>query len=174
MACRVLGVSRSGYYDWLGRPPSARAEENTLLSKHIENIHEQSRGTYGWPRICAELRLGLGLQVNHKRVTRLMRQAGLQGLYRRRHRHGPAHQATKDDLIHRRFSVDAPDRLWLTDITEHPTKEGKLYYAAVMDAFDAVFASEASTSSRSLPDAPANCYTKRFVLASVGSTQTDC
>jgi putative transposase len=61
VACRVLGVSRSGYYDWLGRPPSARAAANTLLLKHIEEIHEQSRGTYGWPRVHAELTLGLGI-----------------------------------------------------------------------------------------------------------------
>lgn len=77
MACRVLDVSRSGYYDWRGRPPSARAEENTLLLKQIAEIHEQSRGTYGWPRVQAELRLGLGVEVNHKRVRRLMREAGL-------------------------------------------------------------------------------------------------
>lgn len=84
VVCRVLGVSRSGYYDWLGRPPSAREEANTLLTKQIVEIHEQSRGTYGWPRVHAELVLGLGIEVNHKRVARLMRQAGVQGLYRRR------------------------------------------------------------------------------------------
>lgn len=135
MACRVLGVSRSGYHDWLGRPPSARAETNALLTKHIKQIHEHSRGTYGWPRTHAELTLGLGLPVNHKRVRRLMRQAGLQGLYRRRHHRGPTHAATEDDLVGRRFTVNAPNRLWLTDITEHPTNNGKLYCAAVMDAY---------------------------------------
>lgn len=135
VACRVLGVSRSGYYDWLGRPPSAREEANTLLTKQIIEIHEQSRGTYGWPRVHAELVLGLGVEVNHKRVARLMRQAGVQGLYRRRTRRGPAGPATEDDLVHRQFAVDAQDRLWLTDITEHPTGEGKLYCCAVMDAY---------------------------------------
>lgn len=135
VACRVLGVSRSGYYDWLGRPPSAREDANTLLRKQITEIHEQSRGTYGWPRVHAELVLGLGVQVNHKRVARLMREAGVQGLYRRRTRRGPGGPATEDDLVHRRFDVDAPDRLWLTDITEHPTNEGKVYCCAVMDAF---------------------------------------
>ncbi|GAB7037044.1 hypothetical protein JCM9533A_08910 [Catenuloplanes niger JCM 9533] len=78
---------------------------------------------------------GLGWHVNHKRVARLMRQAGVQGLYRRRTRSGPARPATEDDLVHRRFAVEAPDRLWFTDITEHPTSEGKLYCAAVMDAY---------------------------------------
>lgn len=128
-------MSRSGYYDWLGRPPSAREEENTLLTKQIREIHEQSRGTYGWPRVHAELVLGLGMAVNHKRVARLMREAGVQGLYRRRHRRGPTGPASSDDLVHRQFTVNAPDRLWLTDITEHPTAEGKIYCAAVMDAY---------------------------------------
>jgi putative transposase len=135
VACRVLGVSRSGYYDWLGRPPSVRAEANTLLLKHITEVHQQSRKTYGWPRVHAELTLGLGLTVNHKRVAQLMREAGLQGLYQRRARRGPTGPATEDDLVHRQFTVEAPDRLWLTDITEHPTNEGKLYCAAVMDAY---------------------------------------
>lgn len=63
-------MSRSGYDDWLGRPPWAREEANTLLMKQIRQAHEQSRGTYGWPRIHAELRLGLGLEVNHKRIAR--------------------------------------------------------------------------------------------------------
>jgi putative transposase len=138
VACRVLNVSRSGYYEWCSRPPSARDEENALLLKHIRAIHADSRGSYGWPRVHAELTLGLGLPVNHKRVRRLMRQAGLQGLYRRR-RHGctvrdPAGQPA-DDLVNRTFTVDGPDRLWITDITEHPTEEGKVYCAAVMDTY---------------------------------------
>jgi transposase InsO family protein len=85
--------------------------------------------------IHAELVLGLGVEVNHKRVARLMREAGVQGLYRRRTRGGPTGPATEDDLVHRQFAVAAPDRLWLTDITEHPTNEGKLYCCAVMDAY---------------------------------------
>lgn len=138
MACRLLGVSTSGFYEWLGRPESPRALRDKELTKMIREIHEQSRGTYGWPRIHAELTLGLGEQINHKRVARLMRAAGIQGLYRRR-RHGctirnPA-DPLADDLVNRRFAVDEPDRLWLTDITEHPTLEGKVYCAAVMDAF---------------------------------------
>lgn len=135
MACRILGVSRSGYYAWLGRPPSAREEADTLLLKHIKEVHKDSRETYGWPRVHAELTLGLGLVVNHKRVARLMREAGIQGLYRRRYRRGPTGPATGDDLVKRNFTVEAADLLWLTDITEHPTKEGKLYCAAVMDAY---------------------------------------
>jgi putative transposase len=135
VACRVLGVSRSGYHDWLGRPASARKQANTELVKIIREIHAASRGSYGSPRIHAELTLGLGLGVNRKRVERLMRQARLQGVYRRRGRRKPVSVATEEDLVGRAFAVQAPDRLWLTDITEHPTGEGKLYCAAVMDAY---------------------------------------
>jgi hypothetical protein len=109
-----------------------------LLLKQIRQIHHESRGTYGSPRVHAELTLGLGLPVNLKRVARLMRQAGIQGLYRRR-RHGctirdPDAQASAD-LVNRDFTADEPNRLWITDITEHSTDEGKVYCAAVMDAY---------------------------------------
>ena len=138
MACRVLNVSRSGYYDWLGRPDSLRAQENELLLKQIRDIHKESRFTYGSPRVHAELTLGLGLPVNLKRVARLMREAGIQGLYRRRRRgctvRDPDAQACPD-LVNRDFSADEPNRLWITDITEHPTEEGKVYCAAVMDVY---------------------------------------
>ncbi len=138
VACRVLKVSRSGYYDWRDRPPSSREQDNTLLLKRIEAIHAESRGTYGWPRVHAELVLGMGVGVNHKRVARLMREAGIQGLYRRRRRgctvRNPAEE-TAEDLVNRTFTSKGPNRLWLTDIAEHPTKEGKLYCAAVMDAY---------------------------------------
>jgi putative transposase len=138
VACRVLQVSRSGYYDWLGRPPSVRHQENELLLKQITQIHTDSRETYGSPRVHAELTLGLGLSVNLKRVARLMRQAGIQGLYRRRRRGctiaDPDAQPSSD-LVNRNFTVTEPNRLWVTDITEHPTAEGILYCAAVMDAY---------------------------------------
>jgi putative transposase len=134
----VLNVSRSGYYEWYSRPPSPREQENELLLKHIEQIHADSRGTYGWPRVHAELTLGLGVAVNRKRVARLMRQAGIQGLYRRRRRgctvRDPAAEPSAD-LVNRDFTVPEPNRLWITDITEHPTGEGKVYCAAVMDAY---------------------------------------
>ena len=138
MTCRVLNVSRSGYYDWLHRLDSPRVQENELLLKQIRQIHHESRGTYGSPRVHAELTLGLGLPVNLKRVARLMRRAGIQGLYRRR-RHGctirdPDAQASAD-LVNRDFTADEPNRLWITDITEHSTDEGKVYCAAVMDAY---------------------------------------
>jgi putative transposase len=134
----LLGVSRSGYYEWKDRPVSARDADNELLLKQIKQIHADSRGSYGSPRVHAELTLGLGLVVNEKRVARLMRQAGVRGLYVRRRRgctvRDPGAESA-DDLVNRQFAVAGPDRLWLTDITEHPTGEGKLYCAAVMDAW---------------------------------------
>jgi putative transposase len=103
--------------------------------KLITEIHAESRGSYGSPRVHAELRLGKGIEVNRKRVERLMREAGLQGVYRRRGRRNLVNTATSEDLVRRRFTADGPDRLWLTDITEHPAADGKMYCAAVMDAY---------------------------------------
>ena len=138
VACRLLGVSRQGYYDWCSRPVSQRDKDNEVLLKQIEQVHADSGGTYGSPRVHAELVLGLGLEVNEKRVARLMREAGLQGLYRRRRRSCTVQDASAQpsvDLVNRQFVADAPDLLWITDITEHPTLEGKVYCAAVMDVF---------------------------------------
>jgi len=101
----------------------------------IREIWEESRYSYGSPRVTAELRLGLGLGVSRKRVERLMRAAGIQGIYRRRGRKNLVNAATEEDLVRRDFTAEAPDRLWVTDITEHPTAEGKLYCAAVLDCF---------------------------------------
>jgi len=131
----VLKTSRPGYYDWATRPESARETENRQLVKMIKEIHEESRRSYGSPRVTAELRLGLGLAVNRKRAGRLMREHGIQGIYRRKGRKNPVNAATEEDLVKRQFAADAPDVLWLTDITGHPTAGGKLYCAAVMDAF---------------------------------------
>ena len=100
----------------------------------IAAICKESRGTYGWPRVHAELVLGLGETVNRKRVARLMRPAGLQGACRCKGRKNLVGAATGEDLVHRQLTVAELDRLWLTDITEHLTAEGKLYCAAVMDA----------------------------------------
>lgn len=86
----------------------------------------------------AELTLGLGIVVNHKRVARLMRETGIQGLYRRRRRGCTVRDPLAEpyaDLVDRDFVVDGPDELWCTDITEHSTLEGKVYCAAVLDAY---------------------------------------
>jgi putative transposase len=107
VTCRVLNVSKSGYYDWRGRPESLRQLRNKELTKMIRVIHAESRSSYGSPRVHAELTLGLGENVNRKRVERLMRQAGLQGVYRRRGRRNLVNAATEEDLVQRRFDVAA-------------------------------------------------------------------
>jgi putative transposase len=135
VACRMLGVSASGYYECRGRPPSLRAVADEALSVQVREIHACSRGTYGVPRVHAELRLGRGVRCGRKRVARLMRAARLYGIYVRRRRRSCPAPPVHDDLVRRRFVADAPDRLWLTDITEHPTREGKVYLAAVLDVY---------------------------------------
>jgi hypothetical protein len=135
VACRVLRVSASGYYQWRGRPLSARARADQALTVQIREIHAYSRGTYGAPRVHAELRLGRGVRCGRKRVARLMRTASLCGIYRRRRRRTEPAAPVHGDLVQRRFVADRPDRLWLTDITEHPTREGKVYLAAVLDVY---------------------------------------
>jgi len=138
--CQALGVSTSGYYDWRERleRPARRTVFDEFLTEQIREIHTQSRGTYGSPRVHAELVLGEGIHVGQKRVERLMRQAGLEGIYRRKKhfttRRDPK-AALSDDLVNRQFSVDRPDVLWVGDVTEHPTTEGKVYLATVIDAF---------------------------------------
>ena len=136
--CRVLGVSPSGYWAWGRRPPSARAQADALLAARIGEIHSASRGTYGAPRVHAELRFEDDVRVGRKRVARLMRAAGLEGVHRRRF----VRTTTRDDtaapapdLVRRSFSATAPDRLWVADITYLPTWQGFLYLAAVVDVF---------------------------------------
>lgn len=134
VACRLVDVSTSGFYGWRGRPPSARERDDAELTATIAEIHAWSR-SYGSPQIHQELRQGRGIRCGRKRVERLMRAACLQGSYRRKgHRRKPL-PATHEDLVARQFNVDRPNRLWVTDITEHPTAEGKVYAAVVLDAF---------------------------------------
>ena len=135
VACRLPGVSRSGYHEWRGRPESARETRDKELLELIERIHAGSRGSYGSPRVTAELRLGLGAEVNRKRAGRLMRQARIQGICRRHGRKNLVSMATEEDLVKRKFAADWPDALWLTGITGHPAEEGRLYCGAVMAVF---------------------------------------
>jgi putative transposase len=136
--CRVLGVARAGYYAWASRPLSARTVADQALTEQIREIHARSRGTYGAPRVHAELRLALQVRVGRKRVARLMRTAGIVGVHRRRRygltRRDPA-ATPAPDLVGRRFSPPAPDRLWVADITQQRTDEGWLYLAVVLDCF---------------------------------------
>lgn len=133
---RVLGISRAGFYDAAARPLSARQVADGVLVATITKIHAQSRQTYGAPRVHAELRLGLGVACGRKRVARLMRGAGLVGVcHRRKYRGQRPLPAPHEDLVQRKFTADGPERLWCTDITEHPTGTGKVYCAAVLDVF---------------------------------------
>ena len=133
LACRVLEVSESGYYDWRGRAPSVRAVRHVWLTDLIHQVHADSFGIYGAPRVHAELTLGRGIVVGHNTVELLMRRAGLKGLPNRR-RPKPRHDTpTAVDLVDRNFARPAPNQLWVTDITEHPTREGKVYCAVVLD-----------------------------------------
>jgi putative transposase len=135
LCCRVLQVSVSGYYAWRERPPSLRALRHVWLTEQIRAVHTASRGTYGSRRVHAELRLGHGIVVGYHAVEMLMRRAGVKGLPGSR-RPRPRHETpTADDLVHRAFARPAPNQLWVTDITEHPTREGKLYCAVVLDTF---------------------------------------
>jgi putative transposase len=135
--CRVLDLSRSGYYAWRGRAPSARIRNDEVMTKRIEAIHEGSRGTYGAPRIRAEL-LEEGERVGMRRVTRLMRNAGIRGVSRRRYTTTTSRSETQcgaADLVNRDFTADAPDELWVADITYIRTWAGFLYLAVVLDAW---------------------------------------
>jgi len=135
--CRVLGVSPSGYYAWRKRPLSPRARADVELSAHIDAIHHASRGTYGAPRVHAEL-AALGIHVGRKRVARLMRALGIHGVSRRRRPRttlrDPAHPPAPD-LVARDFTAPGPDQLWVADITYIPTWAGFLYLAVVLDAW---------------------------------------
>jgi putative transposase len=138
LLCRVLGVSRAGFYAWRSRPPSTRAVTDQALTAQIRAIHERSRGTYGAPRVHAELRLDHGVGVGRKRVARLMGSAGLVGCHRRRRRgltRRDPQAAPAPDLVGRRFTADEPNRIWTADITYIPTWSGWLYLAVVLDVF---------------------------------------
>jgi transposase InsO family protein len=134
-ACCALGVSTSGYYAWKTRAPSARSIRHAWLTDLIGQVHDASYGTYGQPRVSAELQSTHGVVIGRNTVALLMRRAGISGLpLRRRAKRVPA-QKTVTDLVKRQFTADGPNRLWVTDITEHPTREGKVYCCVVIDVF---------------------------------------
>ena len=135
LACRVLKVSESGHYARRSRPPSGRSVRHAWLTDLIRQAHFASRGTYGIRRVHAELRLGQGVAVGHQAVELLMHRAGIQGISGRpKFRRVPG-VVTAADRVERQFHRDNPDELWVTDVTEHPTREGKVYCAVVLDAW---------------------------------------
>jgi transposase InsO family protein len=137
LLCRCLAVSRSGYYAWRDRSPSARSRDDTRLKVKIAASHAASRRTYGSPRIHRDLR-DAGDRVSRKRVARLMRELEIEGIRKR------AFRTTTDsnhrfpvapNILMRDFEASEPDTAWTTDITYIQTTEGWLYLAAIMDLF---------------------------------------
>jgi transposase InsO family protein len=135
--CRVLEVSRAGFYAWHTRPPAARTQQDQRLGVEIQAIHAKSRQRYGSPRVHAELR-ERGQRVGRKRVARLMRTQGLCARRRRRFRittNSDHSLAVAPNVLARQFAVPAPDTAWVTDITYLWTQEGWLYLAVILDLF---------------------------------------
>jgi putative transposase len=138
LMCELLDVSESGYWAWSRRAPSDRELSDAWLAERIRRIHADSGGTYGSPRVHAELRRQ-GIRVGRKRVERLMRAAGLEGAHQRRRRKGSTVRVPgvrpAPDLVERNFRPAAPNVLWAADIKRIVTLEGILYLAAVQDLF---------------------------------------
>jgi putative transposase len=135
-ACRTLGVSESGFYAWKTRPVSPRQLRRIWLAGEIVDVHKASNGTYGANRVRAELLHGRGIRVGRNAVQLIMRELGVKGLPTRRLPKGSRlGKVTSLDLVGRNFRRDSRDLLWMTDITEHPTREGKIYCCVVLDAF---------------------------------------
>lgn len=135
---QVLRVSSSGFYAWMDRPPSARAQANVALTERIRQIHAMSDQTYGMPRVRAQLRHSAVI-ASRKRIARLMRVAKIRGVSRRRGftvttQRDPRHRAAPD-LVRRQFTATLPNQLWVADMTYVPTWAGFLYLAVVTDAF---------------------------------------
>jgi putative transposase len=136
--CRVLGVSRSGYYAWVGRKPSARALQDARLTARIGELFKLRREVYGSPRIWSDLVLDDGERIGRKRVERLMRQAGLSALQEKRWKATTIRVPgvrVADDLLERDFTATAPNQRWAMDITYLRTWEGWLYLVAIQDLY---------------------------------------
>lgn len=135
MLCRVLDVSRGGYYAWRGRPISSRTQQEQHLSEQIRSVHKKSKGRYGATRIHAEL-CAQGGRCGRKRVARLMRQEGLRGRGKRKYRvttDSDHAQPVAENLVLRQFGVETPNTVWCADMTYVWTKEGWLYLAVIID-----------------------------------------
>jgi putative transposase len=135
--CRLLGVSASGYYAWLGRSESARLQRDRELLEKVRQIHKATKGVYGSPRVHAEL-VAEGIDVGRHKVAYLMRSARLRGCPKRRYRtttqRDPSHRVAHN-LLKQNFTADGPDQRWASDITYISTRQGWLYLAVTMDLF---------------------------------------
>jgi len=133
--CEALQVSRSGYYNWRGRPESNRSRDNRILLSHIRVVHRQSRENYGSPRVTVELKES-GLNCGENRVARLMRHNGISAKRRRQFRvttNSKHNYPVAPNLLNRQFDVSTPNAVWVSDITYIWTTEGWLYLAGVVD-----------------------------------------
>ena len=149
--CRVLEVSRSGYYRWLGRKPSRRDIDNQRLDAQIREIYDGSKGRYGSPKITQELQ-DRGFRVNKSRVARRMRLAGLRSKVRRKYRvttDSKHHFPVAPNRLERNFTTDAPDKAWVSDITYLATRTGWLYLTVIIDLFSRLVVGWALSSSLS-------------------------
>jgi transposase InsO family protein len=133
--CRVLGITKSGFYAWSKRPKPARAKRDAQLAATVAAVHQRSRRTYGSPRVHRELK-ARGVRVSKKRIERLMRENGIQGRSKRCSKRttdskhgGPIAR----NILARDFQVDQPNRAWVTDVTAIATGEGWLYLAPMLD-----------------------------------------
>ena len=135
--CRVLEVSRSGYYAWDNRPKSARAIENEIIIKQIKAIHKKKRQTYGSRKMTAEIRRS-GKVINHKRIERLMKETGIRSKIAKKYKattNSKHSLPVAENLLNREFKADKPNQKMVSDITYLWTDEGWLYIAAVMDLY---------------------------------------
>jgi putative transposase len=150
--CRLLKVSTSGYYAWASRPPSARDVADGVLTAQIQAAFDDNRKVYGAPRIHAEL-ADADVHVGRKRIARLMREAGIVGCHRRKHKVGTTKQnpnatVAPPDLVDRKFTATAPNQLWVADVTYVPTVQGWLYLACVTDVFSRIILGWSMASHR--------------------------
>ena len=133
--CRVIGVGRSGYYAWRARARSKRAELDAVVSARLAELHRESRKSYGAPRLTKAFKAE-GHSCGRGRVGRLMREAGLYGLQRKRYRLCKANEAVGEiapNTLDRGFAVGKPNQVWVADLTYLHTAEGWLYLAVVLD-----------------------------------------
>jgi putative transposase len=136
--CRVLEVSRAGFYASIGRPPPAREVDDERIAVLVREAHEESRKTYGSPRVQAELAATHGVYVSRKRVIRLMQRQGLKARVRKRFKcttNSDHDQPVAANLLDRNFEADRPNQKWVGDTTELVTENGKLFLAVILDLF---------------------------------------
>lgn len=137
LMCEQMGVSRSGYYAWKHREPSPRERKDVVLVKAIKEVHKESRGTYGSPRVLEDLK-ETGFEVGRRRVARLMAENDITGAPPKRFKRttdSKHNEAIADNILNREFNVDAPDTAWATDITYVRTWEGWMFLAVVVDLY---------------------------------------